>query len=327
MRRVGLLPAYIESGYVIAVDATNWRVTVRSTAGGHRVYENCLVAFPYLHHAGGEGMGAMPEVGAAVWVCAPSEGDELPFVIGFRPMHSARDGSHAANRAPRIPGDQFMLTRDGNGFIAHRGGTTEEGATPIARRFYHPLGNRIHDIAENYRLDTFGGSDAWTVSREEEDPDGHKATLRTTRFKAYTDDKAHVVELEAGHVEATNDPVVRLRVYEDGDVDEDSLSESFSLSLFQDGSFEVSAEGGGTVVLPAGKTVTVRTTDGNEEGVVLGRTFLTQLSASLAELVAIGTAVGLPATQTTQLIANITTSLSADAHGGAPLLSSRFRTE
>jgi hypothetical protein len=58
--------------------------------------------------------------------------------------------------------------------------------------------------------------------------------------------------------------------------------------------------------------------------VILGETFLTQLAASLTEISSVMTAFGFPTTQTSALIANINTSLSAQ---GLPLLSLHLKVD
>ena len=62
---------------------------------------------------------------------------------------------------------------------------------------------------------------------------------------------------------------------------------------------------------------------GSTEPVVKGESFLTDLSKSLLEIQAALTALGVPTTQTANLIANITTSLV----NGAPYLSKTLESE
>ena len=315
------IPAYIEAGTVLTVDAPNWRVSVKTDVS-HATFRDCLIAQPYHHNMGGEGMGCIPEVGAHVWVCRPSEGDALPFVIGFMRLPSTGSGSHAAGSEPHVPGDMFITTRDGNGFKAHRGGVTEEGATPICRRFYFPIGNKIHDIAQNYRLDTLNGSLTWLTALEEEDPEGKQGSLFRQTFKEYTSDKSHVAELQIGG-QIEGGAACLLRVLKDGDVAEDSLEEAVSLSLTKEGAVHLKAAADVVIELQSGKSVSIYSSSGNEQNVILGRSYLTDQLSMLTELQGLLSTLGLVLPGMTSHITNLTTALSS----GAPYLSTYLKTE
>jgi hypothetical protein len=325
--RSGLIPAYIEAGRIIDVDPVNWRCEVR-TEVSRKTFSNCLLSSPYLHFVDGEGIHAMPEVGAGVWVCCPSEPGALCFILGYRPLHDDI-GSHAANRELRNPGDMVMVTRDGNGFKAYRGGASEVIATAIARTIWVPIGNLVHTFAENLKFDVFGGNISWLVNREEEDPDGHKGTKFTWGFKEFADDAGPVGKLQAGGqidvpVYNQTTPVFLLQVFAEG-VEEPTAN--FIAGVDKDGrlTFEVADT---RLKLQAGKSLEVFDTDANAvEGVLLSKTYLTDeltfLTGLQTALAAIGVAVpGLP-----EKIAATTASIAVLPAGGAPYISTRTRTQ
>lgn len=325
--RTGLVPAYTEAGKIVAVDSVAWTCTVVSETT-QRTFYQCLVGTPYTHYKGGEGIQIMPEVGAAVWVTEPSEGDARPFITAFRPQHD-NNGSHRSGRAMHNPGDFSFVTRDGNGIKIRRGGVTEVGSNPICRRFYLPIGNLIHDIGENYLLDTFGGELKWSVFRAEEDPDGHKATLLALQFKEFADNIGAVGKLElGGGIETTvngiSSPVAVFQVYEDGN----TADPVAALKAGYDKEGDIGLETANlTVKLKTGKSVTIYETSGKEEGVILGKTFLTAFNTFLTGLQTMLSAIGITVPGHADLIANITTSLAAATTGGAPYLSTRLKSE
>jgi hypothetical protein len=74
-------PAWIEKGVIFNVDLKNFTVDVLTDYEG-KPFTNCQVASPYFHTSNGEGIFAMPEVGASCLVCQPSD-DDTPFVISY----------------------------------------------------------------------------------------------------------------------------------------------------------------------------------------------------------------------------------------------------
>lgn len=74
-------PAWIEKGVIYNVDLKNFTVDVL-TDYESKPFTNCQVAAPYFHTHNGEGIFAMPEVGASCLVCQPSD-DDTPFVIAY----------------------------------------------------------------------------------------------------------------------------------------------------------------------------------------------------------------------------------------------------
>jgi uncharacterized protein YxjI len=73
--------SWVEKGIIYNVDLKNFTVDVMTDYEGKR-FENCQIAAPYFHTHHGEGIYAMPEVGASCLVCQPSD-DDTAFVLAF----------------------------------------------------------------------------------------------------------------------------------------------------------------------------------------------------------------------------------------------------
>lgn len=326
-------------------------MTVRDWHGLYGPWENLPIPSLYLHPAEGEGVHVMPEVGAPVWLCIPSEGDERPFPISYAAMVDTAQ-SRRSNRPVLNPGDMVFMTRDRNGVKIRRGGVVEIVSNPTTRMMLIPTSNRILTICENWEQQHFGGSLKWTTARPEEDPDGKFGTQVDWSVKEFADDKSCVARLRmGGQIDESGSPIVDLRVFRWGgeDSDEDALTESTTLSIERLGhvgltvaSFtEVVDEKATAVTTDDSRTFTesgkvsvdikdgavrVFETDGNEQGIILGKTFLTQLKAAMTEMMAVATAVGMPAVETAKLLAEIETSIGAGT-GIAPYLSTRLKAE
>jgi len=320
-----LRPAYIQAGRVVDVDPVHWTVTVRSEIG-EQLFTNLPIAAVYLHSAEGEGVYVMPEVGAECWVARPSEKDRRPFILCYRPLTDQGEMADRGNRPPMNPGDIFLLGRDQNGIRIRRGGILEVFATPIARTMYLPTDNAVQTICEDFRVLAFGGTLNWDAARPEEDPDGKLRTTLDLRMKEYADDAGHVARLRVGRVDEEGDPVLKLQVFADGSVEEASLTEALSLVLNRQGEATLTSSNV-RVQLSEGASVSVFNTEANVEGVVLGRTFLTDLLTFLTGLQTVFLGLGIIVPGLVDMISRTSASLSAGTAGGAPYLSTRSRTE
>lgn len=209
----GLDVVIIEEGRVVNVNMARWTADVRSEVNQSE-FLDLQWGNPYLHFTNGEGIFAMPEVGAKCMVCRPS--DSPPFIMCFvttfeRNMSASEEESQggrylsegeepanenisfAAGRPKLQQGDIMLRGRDGNQIWLRRGGVVEIGSTHISKRIYIPLLNYIRDFCENYSLQTFGGDLSWTVKRVDDDPDGEaKAVLNVVAKQAAQDEKASV---------------------------------------------------------------------------------------------------------------------------------------
>lgn len=86
--RAGNDAAEIVHGRILNVNMVNWTVDV-ITQFDRKYYMDVQVSALYLHYNNGEGIYAMPEVGAVVMLCIPSDSSP-PYVAGFvAPMQSA----------------------------------------------------------------------------------------------------------------------------------------------------------------------------------------------------------------------------------------------
>lgn len=188
-------PAAVESGRIVNVNIKDWTVDVVSQHGDKKWFD-IQVASPYLHFANGEGIYAMPEVGAMVWVCKPSEGSFAPvFVMGYQGVYDESEKNFRNGRSSLNPGDIMMRGRDENFIILRRGGVLQIGATPMAQRIYIPIRNIIRDFCENYDLNTIAGELTFDVGRTEElSADDLQTTALTgdapTSFKLTVREKA-----------------------------------------------------------------------------------------------------------------------------------------
>jgi len=312
------VPANIRAGRIIDVDPLRWTCIIRTEGSPDNTVtlHDVPLGGPYLHPLNGEGIYAMPEIGALVQVCRPSEGDAPPFIVSYRPYPSrnvvtstsGNKPTAAGNRPRMSPGDLAMLGRDRNGLFVRRGQLTEIFGGPLARTLYQGRTGTIHSLAQVMKLDAFGGSARWEVDRPEADPDGHQQTRLDLKAKQYADDRAYIARLQiGGGLEATTEgepdggtgtsggapdstevvdtPVLRLRVYVDGDKEEADLRAASSVCFDMDGQVELATKGTVVVEIRGDKNVTLRL---NPDGTV----------ALDADTSVTTTANGLPVTHT-----------------------------
>lgn len=212
----GVNPVLIEDGRIINVDMLHWTVDV-VTRNSYRQLFDLQVASPYLHFAKGEGIYVMPEVGAKVKVCIPSDGS--PFVLCFYTtfertassnQSSTQTSDSSTQEAPSEvtfksgrpnlqQGDLIMRGRDGNHVWLHRGGVVEIGSPGLAKRLYIPITNMIRDFCENYELTSLGGHLSWTVLRSDTSPDGEAETYFTIAAKEHAQDAKASIFFRIGH--------------------------------------------------------------------------------------------------------------------------------
>lgn len=288
----GLDHVLIEEGRVINVNMPRWTADVR-TEVNQSEFLDLQWGNPYLHFNSGEGIFAMPEVGAKCKVCRPS--DSPPFIMCFtttfeRNMSASEDQggsdmsegeeqsnsniSFAAGRPDLQQGDIMMRGRDGNQIWLRRGGVVEIGSTHISKRIYIPLLNYIRDFCENYSLQTFGGDLSWTVKRVDDDPAGEsKAVLKVAAKQAAQDEKASV-SLRIGSVtdedlfdltvaptsinmetyEVEDGPLYQMKVDSEGSV---TITSKKDATITIEGDLSETVEGSATYTYQGGHTVDV----------------------------------------------------------------------
>ena len=220
----GYYAATTETGRIVGVDTSNWTVDVVSEFGNKRWFD-LQWSNPYLHPFNGEGLYAMPEVGAMVWVHVPSAGRmATPFVLGFKTESDQRldqetgepIGGFHAGRQLMNPGDMMMKTRDGSAIILRRGGVVQILANPICQRLYLPIGNLIQDICQSYATRTFAGDLEWIVNRTDQSDAGEVTTALQIRSKLKANDPGHAVVLRQGSHDGDEDLRLTLVVNETG---------------------------------------------------------------------------------------------------------------
>ena len=233
---------------VINIDMVQWTVDVYSKKVG-RWFPNVQVGNMYLHHAAGEGVYAVPDLGATCMICLPTDlsppfilsyvappevvsGDEVDNPDEELAEEMAKDGdaldqadsssrtrplgfTFGLRRGRAKPGDIVMRGRDGNFVILHRGGVLQLGASELAQRIYLPLRNLITDMAERYRMTTAAGTIRWGM--QELDYEKRETEWMQT-LRVFADDAYADLRIVCGHV---NNPV-RLP---EGDDDKDILDQ------------------------------------------------------------------------------------------------------
>jgi hypothetical protein len=209
----GLNHVRVEEGRIVNVNTRRFTCDVR-TLVSQRTFLDLTWGSPYFHFSRGEGFNSMPEVGAKVKVCRPSDADPfiLCFVTPFERIPAEEDGDQAADQGDTEvtyqagrpfmqEGDIQIRGRDGNELYLHRGGVLEIGATAACRRFYIPLLNYLRDVCENYALWTQGGQLTWLVSRADENASGEShATLAVVGKEAAEHEQA-TVAVKLGRVD------------------------------------------------------------------------------------------------------------------------------
>lgn len=221
-------PVRIEEGRIVNVDMTHWTADV-VTKNSQRQLIDLQWASGYFHFTGGEGIYVMPEVGAMVKVCMPSDGP--PFILCFvttfereqtnspdsdgggltslqpdttTSSETPREVTYRSGRPKLEQGDIMLRTRDGNTLWLHRGGVVEIGSSGVAKRYFIPLLNTIRDICENYELVSLGGELSWTVTRADENPEGSAEAAFTLASRNFAQDEFATVFLRVGHVDGSD---------------------------------------------------------------------------------------------------------------------------
>lgn len=214
----GTDPAEVVQGRVVNINVVKWTIDVVAQYDRKR-YFNVQVSSPYMHHSNGEGIYAVPEVGATAMICIPSDSSP-PFVMAFIMAHelvddssddapqgttshgasvpNATDASFAGGRPQAIPGSIYLRTRDGNFVNLLRGGVLQLGSTELAQRIYIPLNNLVTDISENYEHHNTAGSVRWGLQ------DGAPQTTLPAQwqqtFRVFATDQYADVKIACGRV-------------------------------------------------------------------------------------------------------------------------------
>lgn len=193
----GTQGATIIEAKIVDTNVNLWTVDTFSQFD-QKYFFNVQVCSPYMHSNAGEGIYAMPEIGAKCHICIPSDGPP-PYVLDFiMPQESIANAAtadtpddqtptnatFAGGRARTKPGDIYMRGRDGNFVILHRGGVLQIGATELAQRIYIPLQNLVTDISQNYHHYNTGGSVNWFLAAGESETNPPTILKETYRLMA-----------------------------------------------------------------------------------------------------------------------------------------------
>jgi hypothetical protein len=206
-------PAYVESGIILDVDIENYAVTA-SPQIGRRPQYGISFATPYQHHANGEGMYFMPEVGSLCWICFPSDGSR-PFVIAWAsPLDDT--GGRRGSKKELNPGDIYLGTRDENFLILRRGGIVQIGGGPLCQRMFLPINNTIKDFCENFELHTLAGDLEWTVDLSEKTKDGSRPAGLHLKAREFAGDPEPIAYLEIGSHDAQPQTILSLTINSSG---------------------------------------------------------------------------------------------------------------
>jgi hypothetical protein len=147
----GLKSSSFELGYIESVDTDRWTATVVLYTKMRRI-QNCFISSPYSHRASGEGAHFMPEPGADVIVCLPSD-NTRPFIMCYVPLPG--EGLSGDGRRPRLTlGSYAILTRDGNGLEIDRGGRVAVRANSVCATTYLSADSSVTTFADRVRVNT-----------------------------------------------------------------------------------------------------------------------------------------------------------------------------
>lgn len=201
----GWAPVRILAGVITSVDPDKWTCTVGTEIGG-RSYNDVDFSSSYLHPAGGEGSFVIPEPGAAVWLAKSSEGDYPPFILCYRGLPSrdvterlnSRKPSLHSNRIPMRAGDVKVITRDGNGYAARRGGLTEVFASAAVKTLMSADLRLIRTLTTNMDFWSPGLSVELRSGNTDETPSGKSPTSYKLALNDYAEDERPIAELIMG---------------------------------------------------------------------------------------------------------------------------------
>jgi|SaaInlStandDraft_7_1057024.scaffolds.fasta_scaffold00038_41 hypothetical protein len=353
--------AQIHLGRVVEVDPDRWICRVIGD-DPPKEFTPVLVSSLFMG-ALGEGIHAMPEVGARVYVAVPSDGSQK-FLVGYAytmdptTEDARKAGSFHSGRPYLNPGDIAALSRDQNGVVIRRGGIVEIRSTPLARTIFNPQQNQVLTLAENWEVETFGGKISWRNLHREDDRDGELTAQYEHQVRQYVDSPSSTLRLQMGATEGTrlelDEPVDRpplkdvstkVTLLAAGALAPlpitipvrrpdapDPAARVVDFRVYDDEMAPVSAESltfgisrqGAALLETAEKIRIAKDVDtGNSEPVLRGSSFLSALSKSLAEIQAGLNALGVPTPDTAVFLGE----LAASEITGEPFLSSTLESE
>lgn len=190
-------PARLEVGVITGIDYENQSFEVRSEMSEQPSYRIPIMS-PYIDSTNAAGLKFCPEVGTTCIMATLSDGNRC--ILGFLMMPDT-NGSLDAGFTKMVSGDAFWQGPEGNFVRLRSGGILEIGSTPVCSSIYIPTRNILHNICENFVLDTFAGFFEFKVDRAEDSGDGHQKCLYSVGVKEFSDDENELVRIKAGSLD------------------------------------------------------------------------------------------------------------------------------
>lgn len=184
----------IEKAIVTEIDFENQCYFVRSEMSEWDSYRIPIMS-PYINSTNSSGIKICPQVGTVCLSAMLSDGTRC--ILGFIPADDTK-GSLDAGFPTMTSEDIFIHGPEGNFIRVRSGGIIEIGASPICSSIYIPTRNILHQISENFILDTFAGSLEYKVARAEDDGDGHQKCFFSLNVKEFADDENEIVRIRSG---------------------------------------------------------------------------------------------------------------------------------
>lgn len=224
----GLHPVRILRARITNIDTRRYVADVQ-TEQENRDYPNVAIASP-LYHFLGEGAGGLPDIGARCLLTIASDDTppvitaflDLPFMASPTELEQESGSdlpqagsdeqqmSYAGAKPKCLPGDFWIIGRDGNFFFLRRGGTIQEGASAFCQRMYLRPRNVIRDFCENYLLSTVGADFLMESEREADSDSADLGAHVRLQVNELLDDVKATVLVEAGKL--GNDRVLRFAI-------------------------------------------------------------------------------------------------------------------
>lgn len=189
--------ARLEIGVITGIDYENQSFEVRSEMSEQPSYRIPIMS-PYIDSTNAAGLKFCPEVGTTCIMATLSDGNRC--ILGFLMMPDT-NGSLDAGFTKMSSGDAFWQGPEGNFVRLRSGGILEIGSTPVCSSIYIPTRNILHNICENFVLDTFAGFFEFRVDRAEDNGDGHQKCLYSIGVKEFSDDENELVRIKAGSLD------------------------------------------------------------------------------------------------------------------------------
>ena len=222
----------LEVAIITEIDYENQCYFLRSEMSEQPSYRVPIMS-PYIDDQTSAGFKVCPRVGSICIAAQLSDGRRC--ILGFLPTDDT-EGKMDAGFEPMVSGDMLFQGPEGNFVKIRSGGIVEIGSTPICSTIYLPIRNIIHNISENFIIDTFAGSFEYKVERQEDNGDGHQKCKFLMNVKEFADDENELVRIRAG---AVTDKIAFSLVIKDSGNGE---NERINVSLLKDGSINMSIE-------------------------------------------------------------------------------------